>query len=209
MSGEAWFPSATGLDTAVRAVSSFALDSQGVLYAGIAEARSPSPFYLYSSRSAGSSWEPVPGSLPGVVYDLAWADRHLIAATGRGVFRSSDGGAAWEDCGTDFTAGDSFALAARGALVYAGSGSVVFRSRDGGGSWLALQDGLPGPVAAISALWIGSASVLAGVAPSHGVWMLESALSTQRPSVGTSASPGARRSGPGVDALGRVRNLRR
>lgn len=203
-SGGPWIPSAAGMDSGVKAVARFARDDRGVLYAGAAESRGPSAAYLYLSRDAGRTWEPASGRLPAPVHDLVWTEGRLIAATARGVFRTSDVGGAWEDCGPDFSAGETYALAARGPVVYAGSGNVVFRSRDAGGSWLALHDGLPGPDASIDALWAGPGSVLAGVGPSHGVWMLETSLGAHRPPRGAAVFRAARRKGPAADALGRI-----
>jgi photosystem II stability/assembly factor-like uncharacterized protein len=100
---------------------------------------------LFATTDGGFTWN-ASGANPGEIRDLQLAGGDLwIAATGHGVFVSSDGGATaaavsaaeMHTPGLSDLAGD-----AGGTLYLASTGSGVFRSTDGGATWSPASDGL-------------------------------------------------------------------
>jgi photosystem II stability/assembly factor-like uncharacterized protein len=167
-----WSALGNGFDTSVQAVEKMARDDQGKVYAAVGR-RKGDGTWIYVSADTGLTWNAVDSLLPGPVYDLAWADGFLIAATQQGVFRSPNQGATWEACGPDFASTPAYALSARAGLVVAGAGHVVYRSEDAAGSWLWLPDGLPGGDVSVLAVWAGKHTLLASISPSKGVFISE------------------------------------
>ncbi len=128
---------------------------------------------LFRSTDGGASWESLgleqTGSIARVVIDAADPQRLFVAAmgqlweddAGRGVFRSADGGATWEqvlfvDEGTgcidlvqrpddpDVLFAATWERRRRAeAFDYGGPGSGVYRSDDGGDTWQRVGGGLP------------------------------------------------------------------
>lgn len=177
--GGTWQPADSGIDTGAGAVERLTRDASGVLYAAVTRRRGISP-WIYRSADTGSGWSPAPGDLAGPVYDLAWVDGFLLAATEHGIFRLPDGGSAWEDCGPDFTSGIAYSLAVRSKWVLVGAGGYVHLSRDAAGSWLTLSGGLPGPGSTVHSLWIGRESFLAGIGPGYGAFQLRIPVALSR-----------------------------
>jgi len=103
---------------------------------------------FYESTDRGASWNVISSSAP-VAYalDIDPADVDLLlAGTGGGVFRSSNGGTSW----SQVLSGDSRFLsrsACQADLVYAAAGGGVYRSLDAGQNWTEVTDGLQGEVA--------------------------------------------------------------
>ncbi len=169
--GATWEPASRGLQQLdVRAL---AVDPRGVVYAGTSSGA------VFRSTDQGRIWEPASGHaltaprrrlpwqrgaaggpLPqAAVHDLLavrWGDvSEVLAGTGAGVQRSTDGGRTWRPVnrglpGTDEASGATdlavYALTAGPAAreVYAGTGRGVFHSTDGGDRWQPLHRGLPG-----------------------------------------------------------------
>jgi photosystem II stability/assembly factor-like uncharacterized protein len=151
-SGETW--SNVGLDD----IRALIIDPQSpsTLYAGRAYVHDVSTYGgIYKTTDGGATWEALKIDLTytrsdGVINtylvgSLAInpkAPTTIYAATGGGVFKSSDGGESWSKI-TEL--GDS-ALAIdpqMPAVLYAGTGnSGVFKSTDGGESWSAFNTGL-------------------------------------------------------------------
>jgi photosystem II stability/assembly factor-like uncharacterized protein len=71
----------------------------------------------------------------------------LYAATGSGVFKTTNGGVSWTRLGQGLPAdGEAFSVAVdphRKNVVYAGFTGQVYRSLDAGRTWARLGNGLP------------------------------------------------------------------
>jgi hypothetical protein len=114
---------------------------------------------LFKTASMGSTWQAANVGLPTFVLQLAVdpaSDTHLIAATGEGLFQSSDGGAHWVPT---FIAGNVSAQAYFQAVAFGASGSgtvytaigeSVYSSQDSGATWA---------YAGIAPCWIYSITV--------------------------------------------------
>ena len=79
----------------------------------------------------------------------------LYAGTDHGVFKSTDGGAAWSAVNTGLPSTGVDALAidpATPSTLYAGGGGGVFKSTDGGAAWSAINTGLTTP-------WVGALAI--------------------------------------------------
>ncbi len=105
---------------------------------------------VYRSTDNGASWQPAMNGLPEKLgyFNTISSDKAIIAATGKGLFRSLDGGLQWEDISANLPAGteliprlfplvlgDSF-------VVFAGAGGALI-SDDNGASWRAINNGFP------------------------------------------------------------------
>lgn len=204
IAGGAWRPEAAGFDTAVSGIVRLARDADGTVYAAVTRRRGNSP-WLYLSADTGATWRPLDSTLAGPVYDLAWTEGFLLAASARGIFRTPDKGATWEDCGPDFTAQPAMALAARPGLVLAGAGNAVYRSQDAGGSWLALPHGLPSDTGtSVEAVWAGRDVLLASMGRLRGVYRMPPPATGLRPAPSRAHSPRAARPAGNRDAAGRL-----
>lgn len=169
-----WVAVGNGFDSSVQGIERLTHDENGKLYAAVAR-RKGDMAWLFTSSDTGITWSPVDSLLPGPIYDLVWTEGFLIAATEHGVFRSSDHGAKWENCGPDFSSTPAYALSARPGLVVAGAGQTVYRSDDAAGSWLWLTEGLPGGDVSVLAVWAGKQTILASISPLKGVFISERA----------------------------------
>jgi photosystem II stability/assembly factor-like uncharacterized protein len=103
---------------------------------------------LYQSTDHGASWNVVTGSGPAAnVLDINPADVNLLlAGSGGGVDRSSDGGLSWSQVLT----GECRSISRSAALpdlIYVPAGGLAFRSLDAGLTWTQVTDGLQGVVA--------------------------------------------------------------
>jgi len=99
---------------------------------------------VVASDDGGETWVTYSG--PGDVFFriAATAGDVMVASGGRGLWRSTDGGATWRAASrgiTGFVMGD-IAVAADGAVFASPGGEGVFRSRDAGRSWQRLVQGL-------------------------------------------------------------------
>lgn len=132
-------------------VVTFSPSNPTVVYAGSASA-------FYRSEDSGNTWRRLykpfeqcygpPGIRAGVpisaVVDLHDPMTVYVNNYGGGVFRSSDGGATWEDCSTGYTGADLNAISiatTQPDTVFAVARSGPFRSLDGGVSWEGLAYG--------------------------------------------------------------------
>jgi photosystem II stability/assembly factor-like uncharacterized protein len=139
----------------------------GKLLAGLNAERS-----LYASNDGGSTWMALPldasssaSSWSPPTYALLQSVRSpslVMAATGEGLYRSSDGGRNWSATGPGAGPRAVYALAqdGSGVLYLGGEGAAVLRSMDDGLSWQAL-----------SALSAGGAILSLAVSPSAD-WLL-------------------------------------
>jgi photosystem II stability/assembly factor-like uncharacterized protein len=105
------------------------------LYAGLGTG-------LVVSRNHGTTWEPIPGDLPGIPITIAApaTDSQLLyVGTQRGLVKSTDGGQRWSWIAETST--PVLALAAAPSeptrVVMVGEEGVVSRSDDGGHTWVA------------------------------------------------------------------------
>lgn len=173
-------PKTGGTDVAVRALA--APPGEKTIFAGTARG-------VYRSDDGGARWAGANRGLPATdpfsavsgteVHDLvAYRDRRrnvlvLVAATGRGLFRSADGGKGWqraeEGLGVPGAAGtlpkvNALAVVddpiTRVVRVYAGTPSGLWSSLDHGASWSRVEIGDPIPVHALG-LGAGGRSVIA------------------------------------------------
>jgi photosystem II stability/assembly factor-like uncharacterized protein len=145
----------------------FDRSTPGRLLAGLNAGRS-----LFSSDDDGETWQalaadpsPARGPWPPPTYALlqpAGFPHVILAATGGGLYRSSDVGRHWQPVQSEPASGPVYALAAdqSGAVYLGGEGPVVLRSTSGGLDWKAL-----------SPLPAGEA-VLALAASPSGDWLL-------------------------------------
>ncbi|MGP4048122.1 WD40/YVTN/BNR-like repeat-containing protein [Streptomyces sp. 2A115] len=164
-------------DSWTQAMGAVATSPDGTLYVGTGE---PNPgggsityegTGLYRSKDGGRTWTPIglrdSGAISAITIDPANPRRIYVAAAGslyngggdRGVYRSEDGGATWEQIlagANEFTGATEIVV--DGDRLYAvlwdkrrrpdlrtygGEGSGVFRSTDGGETWQRLGGGLP------------------------------------------------------------------
>jgi hypothetical protein len=179
-SGRSWRPANRGLpgtdsttgatDLPVGAVA--AAPDDGLLFIGTARG-------VFKSTDGGRRWRPANRGLPatdpfsgvsatGVQSLVAYRDRrrhalYLVAATSRGLFRSTDGGERWQRAEKGFAgavpAGEDLAVLALAVLddpivrvtrLYAGTAETVWTSLDHGESWTRSDPGAPGPVGALA-----------------------------------------------------------
>ena len=170
-------------DGSVQAIGALARGSNGTLWAGTGEANPPGgglTYFgngIYSSTDGGQNWQfrglADSGSFGRIVVDPTNPNRIFAAAAGtistsvtqRGIYRSVDGGATWQQVlappnattgGVDIAIDPSnpnriFASLwdhkrNNGARTYGGVGSGLFRSTDGGNTWTRLEN-IVGPLA--------------------------------------------------------------
>lgn len=169
--GGAWQAANTGLGNVLARSLAIAPNNPGRLYLGTSAG-------VYRSDNSGASWVAT-GSLPGVT---AWglavapgnADQVYAGLDGVGVYRSANGGSAWDQVVNGLGNVKVRALLMdplAAATLYAGrdDGGGVYRSLNSGGSWAAFNDGLGS--GNIKALWLDGGScrrLLAGTA--NGAW---------------------------------------
>jgi photosystem II stability/assembly factor-like uncharacterized protein len=115
-----------------------------------------SPSGLLRSEDAGSTFRTTVLA-NATVSRLEWPGPALIAATGRGVFISDDGGLAFRDRGQGLPESDVQALAvssffAMDPVLFAGGAFGVYRSSDAGRTWK--PTGLTGK-AILDLVWLG------------------------------------------------------
>ena len=149
--GVTWSPSGEGLSgSSGNGVYCLAIDPRrpAILYAGTLN------FGIYKSIDGGASWSPLRGLSAGSVlgvYDLAIDPARpdvVFAATGVGVFETTDGGAHWKARNGGLPPKPSIDDLAidpgRTSVVYAAVGnSGLYKSVDGGATWAPKNGGLP------------------------------------------------------------------
>jgi hypothetical protein len=144
--GESWSSSSVGLPAG--RVKALVIDGQNaaVLYVAVSGSSR-----VYRSSNAGRTWTDAGVGLPGSeVEDLSQrpAGPHLWAATGDGVYTSTDGGATWRTAGLRGTRLCRVAASPRNPQsVFAATGwsgsTSVFKTVDGGVEWSEINEGLP------------------------------------------------------------------
>ena len=108
------------------------------------------------SRRRVAEEKPEPQAIHGRVTALAASGDAWYAATGQGVFRSTDRGAEWtqvlapEDPNSFFRDGEYLALAASGRTIVAGRREGIMVSEDAGATWRAVP--LPAGLTALATL---------------------------------------------------------
>lgn len=99
------------------------------------------------STNNGTDWTHINSSmLVGYLWDLEFESASVIyAATERGVYKTTDGGANWAVTALENV--DVRTILRRGGTLYAGAwGTGVYRSANGGASWTAFNAGLTSQV---------------------------------------------------------------
>lgn len=100
---------------------------------------------LYVSRDGGASWtRPLEGSTLGLTPSVIAphpTDAETVYANGRGIVKSGDGGASWQQI-ADLVVHDLAIDPTRPDTIYA-VGSQLHRSRNGGASWKVISLDLP------------------------------------------------------------------
>ncbi len=127
-------------------------------------------YYMEGSQTAAAM--PIPVH-PSEVNDIVFAGNALVAATSRGVCRSTDRGATWRFVTKGIDPGTVATIATESSTtVFAAQYGKVYRSRDAGESWRELTaDGLD--EASILRLVVGPAGRLIALTPSRGLFVLE------------------------------------
>ena len=136
-----------------------------------------SGFHYYRDVSAAEVAMPIPAR-PSEVNDLVFVGNALIAATARGICRSSDGGATWQFVTKGIDPGTVASVASASAsAVFAAQYGKVYRSRDAGESWREItSEGLD--EASILRLAVAPAGRLISLTPSRGLFVLEDSRQT-------------------------------
>ena len=100
---------------------------------------------LIFPQPADAQWTRTDWPGGGSVSDLAAIGPEIYAATGEGVFASTDGGLTWIARSAGLPPEiEGLRLAAVGKVLYAGCGEAgIFISRDGGKTWAPLRSGMP------------------------------------------------------------------
>jgi len=156
---------------------------------------------IYRSTNSGDSWTAVSIGLGSFVVSQVSlspnyaADGTLLAATGAGVFISTDRGANWS--ATSLTSDASAVVFANSGRVFAATAGVtgaVHQSSDGGRTWSAITSGMPaGEIVslAVSPDFANDLNVFAGTG-GRGVWVYKAdsaggtaAAATPTPAVST------------------------
>lgn len=135
-----WVPVAAGLPGG--GVGKLVTGGDGVLYAGTSAG-------VFRLREGATTWEAASGSLPAGTITALWADPSrsgtvFAALSGAGVYRTTNGGAAWTRSSTAAASADITNFAGAGASasprVYAATlGTGVTWSADGGASFGSVQ----------------------------------------------------------------------
>ncbi|MBI3537349.1 MAG: hypothetical protein HY070_07330 [Chloroflexi bacterium] len=109
--------------------------------------------YRYDLSKSNAAWQLVSSELPteesrAVITDPRNSLTLFAAFTSKGIFRSDDGGAAWQPIGKGaFPTRVRFQTLAMtpttGAVMYVGTDRGMYRSEDNGATWSAANDGLP------------------------------------------------------------------
>ena len=123
------------------------------------------PVLLTSTISLKAQWVSVNNGLyGGNVTSMTVSGTNLFAATGSGVFLSTDNGTSWTAVNNGLTAPSQFyiqCLASSGTNVLVGTPYGVFLSSDNGTSWNAVNSGLTGTN--VTALTVIGTNIFAGV----------------------------------------------
>lgn len=124
--------------------------------------------YGYSG-SLNAQWVQTNGLSSGNVAALTMSGDDLFAATGDGVFRSTDDGGSWVAVDSGLSNAAVVCLAANGTRLFAGTyGDGMFLSTNNGATWTAADSGLT--ATAIISLDTSGSNVLAG-ADGQGVFL--------------------------------------
>lgn len=153
--GETWLPAADGIEAdQIHLAISPAYETDQTLFAGAARG-------LYKSMDGGSYWQDLSDALPwprpiveavALSPDFANDRQAMVAVKGRGLLRTSDGGASFEEVGRDLICNnhgptrmhgmqDEFRFIfysptyAQDSTIFLSTGEEVFRSFDSGESW--------------------------------------------------------------------------
>jgi photosystem II stability/assembly factor-like uncharacterized protein len=101
------------------------------------------------SLNSGSSWN---STFSCFVYDLIKSGTTLLAATTKGILRSTDNGATWTTAHAGLTDTIAQCLAVNGNTFFAGTSDGIFRSDNGGTGWVKVNMGA-------SNVWVNSIAV--------------------------------------------------
>ena len=99
---------------------------------------------LVASDDQGATWELLGLAAGASVRDVVATNNSLLAATGSGVFASSDNGATWSprNAGLHAVLVDRLLPIGDGILAVDQTAGL-FRSMDGGQTWRPVNDGVP------------------------------------------------------------------
>lgn len=99
----------------------------------------------YRSSDDGISWQPINNGLPLNVFRLVSRGTTLLAATGNGMFISTNNGDAWQHDASSLTNIPFWCLAVHGDTIIAGTGGLgIMATTNGGAEWNLSNDGMTG-----------------------------------------------------------------
>ncbi|HTY38595.1 MAG TPA: hypothetical protein VMH23_15860, partial [Bacteroidota bacterium] len=131
--GASWTP--TGLRTPYSVVT-IAHSAAGTLYAGVMPLDPTIEGGVYSSSDEGSSWVRLGLADWGILCLLTIDEDRVFVGSYRGVFRSTDDGASWQQSNEGITATEiGPLLCVDSTTVFAGTSSGLFLSTDAGATW--------------------------------------------------------------------------
>lgn len=160
--GFSWAPSSQGLGINLQILAlAVAPSDPETLYAAVAPARDNFGSFggIFRTSDGGRTWRAMLSCPPNPLSGIGCArlgqtfeldvhpknPRIVYAATGRGVFKSTNGGVRWDPTGRFGFAFYTYALAIdpeRPQVLYAGGGDGVSRSADGGATWAPWNEGM-------------------------------------------------------------------
>lgn len=138
-------------------------------------AETATTFYFYQDAAPTAMTMPV---RPSEVNDIAFAGTALVAATARGICRSTDNGATWQFVKNGIDPGTVASVAANSTEIFAAQYGRVYRSKDSGSSWQEITtEGLD--ETSILRLAVAPAGRLIALTPSRGIFVLEEGRQTE------------------------------
>lgn len=149
--------------------SFFSRDS--IIYAGSNSTDFSHPYtitQIVSSTDAGASWANITNELSNVYLNgMGKFGPYLLAASGTGLYRSSDNGKNWKRT-TSLMDGRISIICSNGKNLFGGSIEEVLISTDMGESWSDISDGITESYTHIMCLYVKGTNLFAGT--TTGLW---------------------------------------
>jgi photosystem II stability/assembly factor-like uncharacterized protein len=138
--GVTWNPTALHSDYSV---STLVALPTGEIYAGVVPIDPSIPGGAHRTTDGGQTWESLGLQEWAIYCMLALDSERLYLGSGRGVFRSTDGAATWNQANNGIAATEIGPLVCLDSVtVLAGTGSGMFRSTDNGQTWVESGTGI-------------------------------------------------------------------